>query len=120
MSGGDGLTTQVNISNGDTVGFNFVANSGSEVNIGGGNISPLGFNIIGGDINLIGSSFAVGGVLLDSGLTIGQASINLDRNSILTTVFADGSDFFLDLGSVADGSRTFLTQMHCQISILIR
>lgn len=51
--GGDGLTTQVNISNGDTVGFNFVANSGSEVNIGGGNISPLGFNIIGGDFNLI-------------------------------------------------------------------
>jgi len=39
--GGDGSTTQLNITNGDSIGFSFNVNEGSEVNISGGFVSGL-------------------------------------------------------------------------------
>jgi len=58
--GGDGLTTQLNLSTGGSIGFFFDANSGSEVNISGGNMGS-GFNAnSGSEVNISGDS--IGGI----------------------------------------------------------
>jgi len=78
--GGDGLTTQLNVSNGALLlGFSFDANAGSEVNIRGGNFDS-GFDAhAGSEVNIsggfVGPSFdaLLGSAVTISGGTIGDS-----------------------------------------------
>ncbi len=116
-AGGDGLTTQLNVSEGGTIGEGFWALAGSEVNISGGtigdffsarldsvvNISGCTFSFefearAGSTVNVFGSDFVLDGAPLDS-LTVDEAFTIVDRDVVLSGVFADGSQFSLVLNS---------------------
>ena len=116
--GGDGLTTQLNVFDGGSIGEGFFALSGSEVNINGGligdffsarsdsvvNITGCTFSFefearSGSAVNVFGSDFVLDGAPLDS-LTVDQAFTIVDRNVALSGVLVDGSDFSLQLNSV--------------------
>ena len=116
-AGGDGLTTQLNVSEGGTIGEGFWALAGSAVNISGGTIGDffsarmdsvvnisgctLSFEFearAGSAVNLFGSDFVLDGVPLDS-LTVDDAFTITDRDVALSGVFADGSAFSLLLNS---------------------
>ena len=87
----------VNISGG-SVDNEFEAHSGSEVNISGGTVSS-GFKASSGsEVNLFGTDFAIDGVLL-ADLVAGEKFTILDRNAVLSGVFADGSAFSFDLNT---------------------
>ena len=58
-SGDDGLTTQVNISDGGSIGSFFNALSGSEINISGGSIGNAFLVSAGSEVNLFGSDFVL-------------------------------------------------------------
>lgn len=123
--GGDGLTTQVNVFDGGSIGEGFWALSGSEVNINGGsigdffsarsdsvvNISGCVFSFefearSGSTVNVFGSGFVLDGTPLDS-LTVDEAFTIVDRDVALSGVLADGSDFGLQLNSVLSAGDFF-------------
>lgn len=83
--GGDGLTTQLNLSAGGDIGFFFDANAGGEVNISGGNMGS-GFNAnSGSEVNISGDS--IGGMFnANSG-----SLVNISGGSISTLVAESGS-----------------------------
>lgn len=58
--GGDGSTTQINVSAGGTIGSSFDANSGSEINIRGGSVGILLDAFSGSEINISAGSVAEG------------------------------------------------------------
>ena len=120
--GGDGLTTQLNVSDGGlvgsffdarsgaevnisggSVGDRFVANSGSEVNISGGAVGPNFIVLPGSDVELIGGEFLLNGVAFSG------AAVSLNDGDILTGTLTDGSTFvFFDriAFSFTDGNLT--------------
>ena len=105
VGGMSGQTVQLNISNGGTLGDNFVASFGSEVNISGGTIGDsfltsrdsvvnisggtfdFGFTAMGGEINISGGTIGnglqafIGSELNISGGTFGD-DINIDRSNL--------------------------------------
>ena len=111
-------TTQLNVSDGGTVGEDFDANSGSEMNISGGTVgvffgalSGSVVNISGGTfgdvfdtfessvVNLQGSEFSIDGTPL-SNLQAGQPFTITDRDVTLSGVLADGEPFSFDLNAI--------------------
>lgn len=115
--GGDGLTTQVNISDGGSIGEGLFALAGSEINISGGiigdffsarsgsvvNMSGCTFSFefearSGSEVNIFGSDFVLDDVPLDS-LTVDTAFTIVDRDVTLSGTLADGSAFSLVLNS---------------------
>ena len=115
--GGDGLTTQVNISDGGSIGEGLFALAGSEINISGGiigdffsarsgsvvNMSGCTFSFefearSGSEVNIFGYDFVLDGAPLNS-LAAGNAFTIADRDVTLTGVFVDGTAFSLALNS---------------------
>lgn len=115
--GGDGLTTQLNISDGGSVGEGLWALAGSEVNISGGiigdffsaredsvvNISGCTFSFefearADSTVNIFGRDFVLDGAPLDS-LTVDSAFTIVDRDVTLSGTLADGSAFSIALNS---------------------
>ena len=110
-------TTQLNVSDGGSVGLGLTVFDGSEVNISGGTvddflIAVLGseVNISGGDlgtvfglndseINLFGSDFFLNDLSLDETLLLDEAFTIFDRDDdlILSGLLADGSPFSFNL-----------------------
>ncbi len=110
-------TTQLNVSDGGSVGLGLTVFDGSEVNISGGSVddflialSGSEINISGGDvgnlfgltdseINLFGNNFFLNDLSLDESLLLGEAFTVLDRddNLILSGLLADGSPFSFNL-----------------------
>jgi len=115
--GGDGLNTQLNISDDGFERNRFLqVDFGVEVNVsggflaiynlvetgneGGGNVGA-GFSALSGsEVNVFGSDFVLDGVPLDDSLTINNAFTILDRDVTLSGLLADGSAFSFDLNSI--------------------
>ena len=100
--GGDGLTTQLCIFNRGSLGKNFDANAGSEVNISSGTVDNFFDANSGSEVNIsggrVGTHFNAqsGSAISISGGTVG---IFFDANS--------GSNVNISGGSVGDGFRAF-------------
>ena len=117
-------TTQLNVSDGGSVGVGLTVFDGSEVNISGGTVDDFliavfgsEINISGGDvgdifalddseINLFGSDFFLNDLSLDEFLLLDEAFTISDREEdlILSGLLADGTPFSLNLrtGDLAD------------------
>ena len=54
--GDDGLTTQLNVSDGGAIGEFFPAYSGAEVNISGGNVADFFYAFSGSEVNISGGT----------------------------------------------------------------
>lgn len=82
--GGDGLTTQLNVSDDGSVGNSFEANSGSEINISGGLVGSLFSANSGSEVNVSGG-FVDGQFVAESGSVVnisgGSVSSFFDANS---------------------------------------
>jgi len=79
--GGDGLTTQLNIAAGGTVGFSFDADSGSEVNLSGGVLGGGPSANAGSEINVNGGTVLTGLTANSGGVvnvSAGSAGPNFD------------------------------------------
>ena len=117
-------TTQLNVSDGGSVGLGLTVFDGSEVNISGGTVDDFliavfgsEINISGGDvgdifalddseINLFGSDFFLNNLSLDESLLLNEAFTISDREDdlILSGLLADGTPFSFNLrtGDLAD------------------
>ena len=117
-------TTQLNVSDGGSVGVGLTVFDGSEVNISGGTVDDFliavfgsEINISGGDvgdifalddseINLFGSDFFLNNLSLDESLLLNEAFTISDREDdlILSGLLADGTPFSFNLrtGDLAD------------------
>lgn len=82
-----GETTQLNVSDGGSVGGSFNANSGSEVNISGGSVGHFFRAALGSDVELIGGEFRL------NGSDYLGSSISLNVGDVFTGTLADGSAF---------------------------
>ena len=105
--GGDGLTTQINVSKGGSIGEFFSGNTGVEVNVTGGNLANFFYAFSGSEVNISGGNVGIcfdafmgsqvnisGGNIGDNFRGQGGSEINLF-----------GSDFILD-GLLLDTSLT--------------
>ena len=105
IGGVDGETTQLNVSNGGTIGFNFEANSGAEVNISGGTVDS-GFdaesgstvNISGGEVGIFFDAFS-GSTVNISGGTFGSLFDAGDGSTINISGGEFGNSFTAEDGS---------------------
>ena len=105
--GGDGLTTQVNLSDGGMIGEFFSANSGCEVNVSGGIVADFFYAFSGSEVNISGGTI---GDCLDAfsdslvNISGGTLGVNL-RGQADAEINLFGSDFILD-GVLLDASLT--------------
>ena len=126
--------SEVNISGG-TGARCFIANSGSVVNISGGNLASetfsrfsalagsivnisggttgsdedSGFNAFAGSaVNIVGTNFVLDGESLNESLVMGAPFTILERDVTLSGLLADGSPFSFDL----DSNTGFLSLIH--------
>ena len=103
--GDDGLTTQLNVSDGGSIGEFFSAYSGAEVNISGGNVADFFYAFSGSEVNISGGTIgdcldAFSGSLVNiSGGTFGDNFRGQGGSEI--NLF--GSDFVVD-GVLLDAS----------------
>jgi hypothetical protein len=97
-------SSEVNVSGGDFQG-RFGA-FGSTANIRGGNFDV--FTASGGEINLFGTEFFLGGVEI-AGLVMDQPFTITDRNVTLSGILANGSPFSFDLSTTLSFDRDFVT-----------
>jgi len=85
--GGDGLTTQLNVSGNRSVGRFFSANSGTEVNVSGGEVQSFFSANSGSEVNVSGGEVALhfdansGSLVNISGGTVGAGTGGFDANS---------------------------------------
>lgn len=98
----------VNISGG-SVGAGFDVFSGSVVNISGGFIGDDFDALPGSQINLFGSNYVLDGVSLDDQLLSGEAFTIVDRDVILSGLYADGSEFSFELNSIFEFGEDFFS-----------
>ena len=104
--GGDGFTTQLNVSDGGTIGEFFSANPGCEVNVSGGTVADF-FYSFGGEVNISGGNVGICmDIFSDSLINISGGNIgdNL-RVQAGAEINLFGSDFLLD-GQLLDPSLT--------------